>query len=570
MHKILTWVRHNPWLLLSIIVSLLAGASLLTTKHFNTHDDIQIYRLNEFIKCFQDGQIPCRWSSDMGKGYGYPYFIFYPPLIYLIPSLIHLFTNFSLVTSLNLSAYLTFPLAAYAMYLLVSKITGKNWLGAVSSLLYTLSPYHALNIFVRGVYAENLAWAIFPLLLLWSYNWCTKHKSLFPLALGITTVFLTHNISAMIMLPIMGIWVLTIMVISKNQQTNNQTFIFKTLLGGIGSFLLAIGLSSFFLIPALIEKNLVQTESMIFDYYSYLNHFVSFRQLFFSNYWGYGGSSFGTQFDEMSFGIGYFIFLGSILLAFLIAKSSKIYCSKKVIFYVLFLLGFFLLFMTHARSTFIWRSLPLLAYLQFPWRFLGVATTILILAIGYGLHLFPPHKARYLSISLVALALIFSAPHFHPEKYDSYQDQDYLNGIFTADQQTAHLYDYLPKTVHSIPDEVSTSPIFKFLEPLTVLEYNQTSNHKSIKFNNSQAQDIILSQYAYPGWTAYLDDNKITYHPDPNYGFIMVNIPPGIHTIELSWFEQGTRLFSDYLSLISLGAVIVIIVITRKRAKHVQ
>jgi len=49
---------------------------LLTNAHFYTHDDIQVYRLGEFIECFARGQIPCRWSDSLGKGYGYPLFNF--------------------------------------------------------------------------------------------------------------------------------------------------------------------------------------------------------------------------------------------------------------------------------------------------------------------------------------------------------------------------------------------------------------------------------------------------------------------------------------------------------------
>lgn len=570
MHKLLIRLRQNPWLILSIVISLLAGAYLLTTKHFHTHDDIQIFRLQEFIRCFQDGQIPCRWSAGMGKGYGYPYFVFYPPMIYIFPTIIHFVTNLSLVSSLNISAYFTFPLAAFAMYLLVSKITGKNWLGAVTSILYTLSPYHALNIFVRGVYAENLAWAIFPLLLLWGYEWCTKHKSFFPLTLGIAFLFLTHNISAMIMLSLLGVWALTILITNQKFKTRNYGYIFKTILGGFGSLLLAVGLSSWFLLPALIEKNLVQTESMIFDYYSYLNHFISLGQIFLSNYWGYGGSGYGTEFDEMSFGIGYFISLGSLILGFLIAKSSKIDRSKKYVFFTLLLLGLLMLFMTHSRSTFIWQLLPMLAYIQFPWRFLGVATTILILALGYGLHLLPAKIAKLLSIILLSVAVIFYAPNFHPEKFDNFQDQDYLNGSFTLDQQSAHIYDYLPKTVHSVTDEFANSPIFRTDETLEILESHQQSNYTFLKLDNSQTQDIILATYAYPGWSAYLDGVKVETHPDPNYGFIVAELPAGIHTMELRWSEEGLRLLADYLSLTFVVLTACLLYLSRKTIKNVQ
>jgi uncharacterized membrane protein len=54
----------------------------------------------------------------LGKGYGYPLFNYYPPMIYVVPALIHLL-GFSLITSLNLFMFLTFILAAWGMYNLV-------------------------------------------------------------------------------------------------------------------------------------------------------------------------------------------------------------------------------------------------------------------------------------------------------------------------------------------------------------------------------------------------------------------------------------------------------------------
>ena len=48
--------------------------------YWNMHDDMQLVRQLEMDKCLKDGQIPCRWTPDLGYGYGYPLFNFYPPL----------------------------------------------------------------------------------------------------------------------------------------------------------------------------------------------------------------------------------------------------------------------------------------------------------------------------------------------------------------------------------------------------------------------------------------------------------------------------------------------------------
>ena len=113
-------------LIILVLVSLFLGRGLATPNHFRTHDDLQVFRLNEFENCLRDLELPCRWSANMGKGYGYPYFTFYPPVIYLVPAVIRLLTGWSLVFSLNISALISFPLAALSMYRLIEVMTKKN------------------------------------------------------------------------------------------------------------------------------------------------------------------------------------------------------------------------------------------------------------------------------------------------------------------------------------------------------------------------------------------------------------------------------------------------------------
>src|SRR3972149_11780083 len=75
----------NFWpLLVVIFFGLLAGRTLLPSGYFNMHDDLQMMRQLEMEKCFLGLQVPCRWVPDMGYGFGFPLFNYYPPLPYLI------------------------------------------------------------------------------------------------------------------------------------------------------------------------------------------------------------------------------------------------------------------------------------------------------------------------------------------------------------------------------------------------------------------------------------------------------------------------------------------------------
>lgn len=237
MHKL--W--EHRWLILSLLVAILAGRMLLSTHHFYVHDDIQVFRLNEFVECLKTGQIPCRWSSELGKGYGYPWFNFYPPMIYLISSGFHLL-GFSLITSLNLLAFASMILAAWGMYLLVKELTENPPIAFFGSLLLTLYPFHATNIFLRGVYAENLAWSLTPWLWLYLTRQLKFQKTQAILPFLFALLYLTHIISSFI---VTGLSILFVVALHFLYQTGLRPL--KKIAWQLG---LAVAMAAFFLLPA--------------------------------------------------------------------------------------------------------------------------------------------------------------------------------------------------------------------------------------------------------------------------------------------------------------------------------
>lgn len=486
MQKILA----HKWLLFSLLIAIFAGRMLLTDHHFYVHDDIQVFRVNEFINCFKEGQIPCRWSNNLGKGYGMPWFNFYPPMIYLIPAMIHQ-TGLSIIASLNLLMFLSFILAAWGMYCLVKALTMREDVAYLGSILFTLYPFHATNVFLRGVYAENLAWSLAPWILYYLYRQAKSgiFEKVLPWLFAL--IFLTHVISSFL---IIGSALVFVSLIN-----------FKSIKLVLGQIFLAICFSAFFLIPALVEKNLVQSTSLIEGYYSYLNHFVTLKQLFINYTWNYGSSYWDTPSVEMGYMVGH---IHLILLSVLSLITIIYYRHSEKLKLIIAMIGIFIftIFLTHNQSAPIWRMVSNLSYIQFPWRFIGWAGIPLVLSLSLMLSLLTS-RSRQIIIILTTIALLFySYPFFFPREYDGYQDADFISGQFKLEQQSKALFDYLPLTVPQIPTE-----------PYGI--------------------------FYFPGWTS-----SIKLEVDNQTGLI-VNPPR-----DLAWHETPFRLAMDLVSLSSLLA----------------
>lgn len=544
---------NNKWLLLALIIAIIAGRKLLTLKHFHIHDDLHIFRLNEYIECWRDGQIPCRWSNDLGKGYGYPVFIFYPPMMYFIPAIINLF-GFSYIASFNIFSFLTFPLAAYGMYKLIASLTKNDKLSFLGSTLYTLYPYHASNIFIRGAYAENLAWALLPYIFWQFYELIINKKHSYKPAVFLTLIILTHNISSMLFYPITILWCLFLIIYSKKNIKN----ISNTLLMTAKNLVFPIFLSAFFLVPALIERTIVQSDSMIINYYSYLVHFVSVNQIFFSNFWGYGGSG-PDLLDGMSFMLGKPYWITFILLAgFYIYKNRT---NRKKLLHPVVLISLIsapiFIFMMHARSTPIWLLFTPLQYIQFPWRLLGVAGFFIILFISYSAKDLPKKLIKPFITILTILVISLSFSFFQPEKYDEYIDDDYITGQFSSEQKESHLYDYMPITVHRIPDKVASSPIYTSKDPIDSIKNIQwRSNYTELTITQESDNLITFSSIEYPDWQAHLDGELVAHQADPLTGFVTLSVPSGTHVIRIERQEPSHRIMGNIISLFSLAYLI--------------
>src|SRR4030042_3944603 len=101
--KIVIHFLKKYWLI-GILLILIFPTILPLTKpgFFTMHDDQQVVRLYELDQALAAGQFPARWVKDLGFGYGYPLFIFYPPLVYYLGEVFHLLFGATYILSIKL------------------------------------------------------------------------------------------------------------------------------------------------------------------------------------------------------------------------------------------------------------------------------------------------------------------------------------------------------------------------------------------------------------------------------------------------------------------------------------
>lgn len=548
-----------------ILIPILAILPLLRTGYFSMHDvqhPVRLFLLNQGLS---QGYLYPRWVDGLGFGYGYSLFNFYPPLIYYIAQLF-VFLGFSIINSLKLMLISGFVLAAISSYLYIRLIF--NRLAAyIGAAFYTYTFYHAITVYVRGAYAEFYSMALFPLVAYFLHGLILKptQNKIIGLSLSFAALILCHPLIAFPSLIFIGFYFVLAIFASKNY--------LKSWLKMALGLVWGLGLSAFFWLPSLVEKNLTLVNDILTkELYNYNLHFIYPSQLYFSP-WGFGGSTKGIE-DGMSYQIGkyYLVFLLlSVIVAgfFLVFTKTK---KPKITIVFVFLVLLFSYFMTLPYSLLIWDKIKYLWYLQFPWRFLTFASFYLSVFASLIFYLLPKliknKLAGNLLLSLlIVMACVSSFKYsglFKPQKYLNVTDKDLVNDRQIKWVISKTSFEFVPKGVKTKKNELGVTTLDISENNLPKKSYRlitgkakieQTINkfqHKEYWLDNSSPIIFQLNTYNFAGWQALLDNKPITIKDNNKLKLIRVEIPKGKHELSFVFADTLVRKVGNYISLLSL------------------
>lgn len=534
---------------------------LFAASFFSHHDDVQIIRLYEMDKCFKDGQIPCRWVPDLGGLYGYPIFNYYAPLPYYFGELVYLFSK-SLLISVKVMFAVSLLGAYVFMYLLASKFWGKLG-GFISGVFYSFAPYHAVDLYVRGALGELWGLMLFPAIF-WSLAKLEQKTNILNLilcAIFIAALITSHNLAAMLFLPIAFIWILILFL---------KRRIKKFIVYSLASLFLGILISAFYLFPMLLEKNLVHVETTTYGYFSYTEHFKGFRKLLLEREWGWGSSIRevpGGEKDGLSYQIGWIHLLGLSIALF---AAIKIWRSNRWLSYMIIfstIASFLSMFMINPRSEFIWRQIEPLKFLQFPWRFL-LLVIFLVSLISGSIVLILAKRKNFVVAVLIIGVVAANFFYFRPEKFLNTNDQKLLSGPDWDKQIKRSIFDYLPKAAKEPPAELATERYQILTGDIKISDFKEGTNWFKFKADVNLHSIIRMSQYYFPEWKIFVDGKEVRVeYKDNTLGLMTFILGKGTHNIEGRLYDTPTRFLANMLTIL-VFVVTVFLFILRLKIVH--
>jgi hypothetical protein len=607
----------DAYLILTLVLSLFAIGPLMQPGYFwGAHDARHsAYFLFEFNKSIQDGILWPRWGPDWGFGYGYPFWNIYGPLTYFVAEGVYLL-GFDVVAAVKVVFALSIIGSAASMYLLVRRLLGRP-AGLIAGLVYVYAPYHLFDLYVRADLAESFSFVFIPLVV-WGFFELLDRPRLNVLigtALAYAGLVLTSNAALLLTSPLVGFFVATMLLLRlKDEMGRGERFSILTAIKRLfvqasppaAGLALGIGLSAIFLLPLLAEFRYVRVDQWTGGRFAFGGDFVYFFQLF-SPHWGFGASIPGPN-DQPGFQLGLVPVV--LFIVSLFCMPGTIENSTRRL--VRFLQGAVVLlaFLMTPASEWLWRTIPLSSFAQFPWR-LGLLTTTGLAVVagtvvaGQSDNRATGHKVDHATranplpidlslVVLIALIVLGSYPYLRAEVRDPKPNEGpvSLAALFryppSADDMTGSTawtrripgWSVLAEQVVQ-GGSIDTKVNYTAIPPGNVLGVHSVEMdtvHELVwVYAADDRQSVTFFIPYYPGWTAYIYEDlgqsagdlkarvgRLVGSPPIQVteyeGWLVVPVPQGEHFLEVRFEDTPVRVIGKWISFLSLLALVAIFI----------
>jgi non-canonical purine NTP pyrophosphatase (RdgB/HAM1 family) len=549
----------------------LAGACLLAITPFfwrgspSGHDfEFHMFSWMEVLGQWKDGIAYPRWAALAHWGYGEARFLFYPPASWTLGAALGAVLPWKMVPGAY--CWIVLTLGGATMFRLA-----REWFRAPDALFagvfYALNPYHLLIVYWRSAYAELLAAALLPLLLLCVLR--LKEPGFRPtvwLSLTLAAAWLT-NAPAAVMIHYSTAGLATLLAVQKRS--------WRPLLRTALAIALGAGLASFYLLPAIYEQGWINLsevlspgvrpqDNFIFttiadpdhNRFNLLVSTIALAEIgvlvfaiWFSRQTKGGGTAAPSTSSGQALGCPVprrapGVTLGPRPLMLLSAWSAV---SALLLLSV---------------SNLLWQHLPKLRFVQLPFRWLLCMNAALTMLLTMATKRW---TSRILASAVLLGAVILGGYRIQPPWWDMAADIREMSDAIADGTGYEGSDEYVPvaadpyelnKSLPRVSDNTG-APV-----PSKILAWRQREKH--FKVHTVAPQNLVVRLFNYPAWEVAVNGKPTETRTTDVTGLIVIPVPAGDSEVHIHFRRTIDRVVGIVVSLISLAVLVVACIKSRK------
>lgn len=564
-------VLRIRWAILAALALALPQVLILQLQLISTTDlPLHLDRMVAMSMEFENGYLWPRWSHYLHNGFGFPIFNYYAPGTYYLGAIIHALTSLGhdvILFGFIIAILIMRPVGAY----LFARSFTTTPAALFAAAVYTLTPMHFRELLVQGNMPQFATIALLPFIL-WAFaqairsqrlGWHLAGAALFALAI------LFHHLTAFLFAPVLVFYCLILaLTLAGTRRSKLIRLTYAAL-----AIILSLGLAAIYWIPTLTELHYTQINSQQDASFQIEENFILAENLLaltesIDRSWLNWDSHYGTFGPRL--GLGHFIVLLAGLVSVL-RPSSK---SQRLLVLCCAVSSLLLLFMITPSAEPIWKIIPLIDYIQFPWRLLIIVAVLLIPVAANILQLIPVRWQNIGALALITALFLVMLPMFYaPIEYLPQGPYTPITALEdeseTGNMGTTASGEYLPAWVQQTPFRVLTEFELDFLTqerwrvwieegqlpPDVSIQYDEASPIGSSQYHIQAANAFTLhfNQFYFPGWILERNGQPYPLTPSDPEGLLEVTLPAGESTLRLYYGGTETQHLATLISLISLG-----------------
>jgi hypothetical protein len=486
--------------------------------------------LHRFDRALAQRQFPVRWVEGSRPGWSQPLFNFYQVGFYYLVELVHL-TGVPLSASFRATPVLLAWLGTAFMFLLLKPYGVVPAIGG--AVMFALSPYTIVDLFVRAAYPEFAA-IVFGVGVLWALDRTLTTGStayIAVLAILVALTLIAHLPAVLIMVPMFvgySAW-----------RAAGLARVVPRLIAAAAGVALGVALAAFYIGPALLELPLIQLQGLTRDYVDFRNHFVPPRQWFrfaVGSKWQFGATVADvTNLLPVHISlVQWAVFAAALALVAVPHWRKRLAHGPAIALVWLGVAGVAMWMMTAAARP-VWEHIPALAYIQFPWRFFlllsiaGAALTAIVLAALRG-----PRAQLAALLLIVAVLVHWDQPRLRPVGYLRYADWNIDNPRWneTAFARNNAFFEsaYDPAGVtRATHDEIGR---WSIVSGAAQVQVARVADHAlALRTHSTDAIRLRINSRWFPEWRVRIDGREMPLTITPELEFFEAAVPAGDHLV---------------------------------------
>jgi hypothetical protein len=497
----------------------------------------------EVLSQWKQGIIYPQWAALAQYGYGEARFIFYPPVSWTLGAALGALLPWKAVAGAYI--WLALTLSGCSMFLLA-----RRWLdrrdAIFAAAFYTANPYFIVIVYWRSAFAELLAGALLPLLLLYALRSEEEHSAVVPLALIVAAAWLT-NIPAAVMVNYSLVLLMLILAVLERSP--------RVLLRGALAVLLGAALAAFFLIPAAYEQRWVNIAEVLSPGVRPQDNFL------FTNI---------NDVDHNRFNLLVSIVASAEIIALTIAAfiSRQWKRHEPKVWWTLLGWALVAVLLNFSFTSFLWERLPELRYLQLPWRWLLCLNVALALFITMA-------SRRWMVRALTCIAMLLLLGFvWHRVQVPWWEKaEDFAQML--DNQQSGAGYEgtdeYVP--VEADPYEINKNASRVALDDnvaadqiLQVRIQRWNPESKLFTAEISQPGQLVLWLFNYPAWRVEVNDQMVATTTRSVTGQMLIPVQAGANRVQITFTRTWDRTLGGIVTAVTALLLGIYFALRRRRS----